>query len=305
MKRRCPAPLAVLSLTALLLSAPRPTPALADTSTSTDIFPVVSDGTATYFLTTTAAIPAADPTSTGPQVVLDIQPPGTVLPTTNADGTQGSPLTVLPDSTGLDASKLVVGLKDAASGQPADQQLGLGFYGSGFQQGGMLHFSLNVQDPKDAPILVPETAGIVPGPESIQVPASTGSSSGGNPPPTSTPTTPTPTTDVSNTPEPMSIVVWSALAGLGLLRARAASGRRPERPRGTTDVPLAGGGRSDMMEPRRSPSSRDGDRPRPVLSTRPESGRAAPWKSFSKRPRSRNGSASSAARSRPTTRASR
>jgi hypothetical protein len=220
-KRRCPAPLAVLSLTALLLSAPRPTPALADATAGPEIFPVVSDGTATYFLTTTAAIPAADPNSTGPQVVLDIKPPGTVLPTTNADGTQGSPLTVLPDSTGLDASKLVVGLKDGASGQPADQQLGLGFYGSGFQQGGMLHFSLNVQDPNNAPILVPETAGIVPGPESIHVPANTGSS-GGSPSTGGDGSTPTtPTTDVSNTPEPMSIVVWSALAGLGLLRARA------------------------------------------------------------------------------------
>jgi hypothetical protein len=210
-------------LAAILLSVVRPATTFAD-PVDTTIYPVVSNGTATYYLTTSSAIPAADPNSTGPQVILDVQPPGGVIPSTNPDGTQASPLLVQPDSTGFNPQQLVVGLQNSPAGQPADQQLGLGFFGSGFQSGGLLHFSLNLAPGTTAPDLVPVidpatdplTASILPTAGSLHVAVPTTPA-----PETVTPTvTPTVVTTPANTPEPMSLVLWSALAGLGLLRAR-------------------------------------------------------------------------------------
>ena len=69
-----------------------------------------STTTVDYSMTTSSTIPVPDSNISGPQVVAMITPPGSVVPPTLSNGTQGSPLTVLPGSTGFDPSQLVVAL---------------------------------------------------------------------------------------------------------------------------------------------------------------------------------------------------
>ena len=73
-----------------------------------------STTTVDYSLTTSSTIPVPDSNISGPQVVALITPPGSVVPPTLSNGTQGSPLTVLPGSTGFDPSQLVVALEQCA-----------------------------------------------------------------------------------------------------------------------------------------------------------------------------------------------
>jgi len=94
--------------------------------------------------------------------------------------------------------------KSDATGQPV-QALGLSFYGQGLAAGGILNFSLNVANQSSPPQLVSQTAGV-----SIAL----------------TPTASPPTSSdngvpAAQTPEPLSILLWSALASAGLVRARA------------------------------------------------------------------------------------
>ncbi len=110
MMRRCFAPTAVLAATFILAMDARtdvPTPA---PSIRTPRRPSPN-----YRLTVNGGLPVPDANIAGPQVVAMVAPAGGVVPPTNADGTQGSPLTVLSDSTGFDPSQLVVALKDATS----------------------------------------------------------------------------------------------------------------------------------------------------------------------------------------------
>ena len=122
-----------------------------------------STTTVDYSLTTSSTIGVPDSNISGPQVVALITPPGSVVPPTLSNGTQGSPLTVLPGSTGFDPSQLVVALNNAPSstGQP-QQQLGLVFYGDGFQASGVLNFALSVNSAlaSDPPVLQSLTPGI-------------------------------------------------------------------------------------------------------------------------------------------------
>ncbi|HWT78904.1 MAG TPA: hypothetical protein VN648_08875 [Candidatus Methylomirabilis sp.] len=171
--------------------------------------PNASTTTVDYRLTTSSTIAVPGANITGPQVVALVTPPGSVVPPTSSDGTQGSPLTVLPDSTGFDPSKLIVALNDSpsSSGQP-EQQLGLVFYGQGFQAGGVLHFALSVNSAlaSDPPVLESLTPGITIAADSTTAAAmtsgvsgnsssSSGSSSGG----------------IVNNPEPLSVILWSAV----------------------------------------------------------------------------------------------
>ena len=105
----------------------------------------ISTATVDYRLTSSTTIPVPPASLTSPQVVAMIVPTGSVVPPTNSDGTEGSPLTILPDSHGFDPNQLVVALKDttSATGQP-EQQFGLVFYGQGLQPGGVLHFALSI-----------------------------------------------------------------------------------------------------------------------------------------------------------------
>ena len=141
------------------------------------INPNASTATATYRLTTSSSIPVPDANISGPQVVATILPPGTVVPPKLADGTEGSPLTVLADSKGFDADHLVVALKDGTSstGQ-AEQMFGLVFFGQGLQPGGVLHFALSIDKSlaNNPPQLLSQTPGVTITPDPTAVTSTPG-----------------------------------------------------------------------------------------------------------------------------------
>ncbi len=148
------------------------------------------------------------------KVIANVNPPGVIDENTG----KVSPLTILPGSKGFDQTQLGVSIGDGVvpQGQPGAgsplQALALTFSNGGFAPGGVLDFSLKLNSPSaNAPQLeLPPTA---TGLELIQV----------VPPKTLTPTTEsvTPaTSSVTNTPEPLSLLLWSTLAGAGVLRAR-------------------------------------------------------------------------------------
>ena len=144
-----------------------------------------------------------------PQVVAAIEPVGGV-PTPPTSSTVG-PLTNLSGPPGFNTNGVYDYLntpKDANGNLLQPIAFGLSFYGQGLAAGGVLSFSLNVANTSAPPQLVPQTSGIK---ITLQPPDSSSSSSTG----TGTLST------ASETPEPLSVLVWSALAGAGLLRARA------------------------------------------------------------------------------------
>jgi hypothetical protein len=212
--RRCPAPLTML-VTALALSLgsrPMSTQAAA-----------VTTSTADYTLTSSAGLPVPGANLSGPQVEALILPPGGVVPPTSSTGAQESPLTILPGSSGFDASQLVVALKSTTSstGQP-EQMFGLVFYGQGLAAGGVLNFALTTESSlKTPPVLQSQTPGVSITLDSVSS-STTGSgsgSSGGTP-------------DAGGgggpvVPEPLSLLIWSALACAGLLRVRAQRRSQP------------------------------------------------------------------------------
>jgi hypothetical protein len=157
--------------------------------------PVAASSIAKFRLTDTD-LPGAPPVST---VLMSIVPPGAVQPLDPSL----SPLKVLDGSTGFNPDDLTVRLGDGTTPSGGQfQALKLDFGPNGFQPGGRLYFSLN---------LSPSFSGVL----SLILPASVTNLSieslpdnfggGGG----------------VNTPEPVSIVLWSSVAGLGLLRARA------------------------------------------------------------------------------------
>jgi hypothetical protein len=175
-------------------------------------------GTADYTLTSTNGLPTPSgpiPSSKGsniapPQVVALIEPAGGVI-TPPSSSTQG-PLTILSGSKGFSTGGVYDYLASTtdSNGQPL-QALGLSFYGQGLAAGGILNFSLNVANASSPPQLVSQTPGvkITLDPSS----ASSGSSSSSNSSASST--------AGSEVPEPLSLLLWSALIGVGFLRAAA------------------------------------------------------------------------------------
>lgn len=166
----------------------------------------ISNDTATYTLTAPGGLPDPGTSASGPQVVAEVVPTGGVVaPSISSGNPTGTPLTILPDSHGFDQSSLVVGLKD--TGTTPDQQLfGLAFNNGGLQPDGLLHFALSIASALSSP---PALESLTPGVTITLDKASTPST-----PPTGDPT-------AVNTPEPLSVLVWSLLAGGGLVRARA------------------------------------------------------------------------------------
>ena len=204
MTLRCPCPVAlvgaVLAVGFSLGLQPAPTHA-ASVNPNASTSPVTADY---RLINVGSSLPVPDP-SQAPQVVALVTPTGGIVPPTLADGTQGTPLTVLPDSSGFDSSQLVVALKDttSAAGQP-QQMFGLAFYGQGLQTGGVLHFALSIDSSlaSNPPALQSQTPGIVilaDPPASAQVGAGDGggtvATNGGR----------------HETPEPLSVVLWSAV----------------------------------------------------------------------------------------------
>jgi hypothetical protein len=206
--RRYPCLLAVLAA-ALIVSA-WAVPALADDIGTVDYTLTVSPGT-------TIANPGQKPsdnTTLGqvvvnginsgqfPQVVASIDPTNSVVPTQNGSV---SPLTILPGSSGFDPDGLVDSLSTDHT------KLGLIFFNSGISSGGVLNFALSVDKTVSStpPVLTSLTPGV-----SIALEKTPSS------PPTTTPVTGGSNPVTVNTPEPLSLLVWSALAGLGLVRVR-------------------------------------------------------------------------------------
>jgi hypothetical protein len=147
-----------------------------------------------------------------PQVVALVEPAGGVV-TPPSSSTVG-PLTILSGSQGFSASGVYdyLASKDV-NGTPL-QALGLSFYGQGLANGGVLNFSLNVTNQSSPPQLVSQTPGVT---IALQPPSDSSSSN------TKTGTG----TTISETPEPLSLLVWAALTGVGLLRMRASRKLRP------------------------------------------------------------------------------
>jgi hypothetical protein len=207
--RRCPAPLTMLAAALALGLGSRPEFTQADTINSD-----ATTATASYTLTSSAGLPVPGTNISGPQVEALILPPGGVMPPTSGSGTQESPLTILSGSHGFDPSQLVVALKNAtsSSGQP-EQMFGLVFFGQGLAPGGVLNFSLSIEKSlaNDPPQLQVLTPGVTITPESgtSSPPPSSPPANGGSPP------------SAGEVPEPLSLVLWSALAGAALVRARS------------------------------------------------------------------------------------
>jgi hypothetical protein len=209
--RRCSTPTAVLAAAFALAMGAGTGLAQADA-----INPNASTALANYRLTVSGGLATPDADIDGPQVVAMVVPAGGVVPPTNADGTQGSPLTVLGDSSGFDAGQLVVALKDAtnSSGEP-EQLLGLVFFGQGLSADGVLHFSLSVDSSlaSNPPQLLSSTPGVTITADPLSSPPD--GPGGSDAPP-------------ENVPEPVAVLLWSAAAGAVALRARRT---RPAAPR--------------------------------------------------------------------------
>jgi hypothetical protein len=146
------------------------------------------------------------PTIAPPQVVALVQPAGGIVtpPSTSAQG----PLTILPNSSGFSTSGVydfLASTKDS-SGTPV-QALGLSFYGHGLAAGGILNFSLNVANTASPPQLVSQTAGVTIALDKVASSSSSSTTQGG--------------VTAAQVPEPLSFLLWAALAGAGLLHASA------------------------------------------------------------------------------------
>jgi hypothetical protein len=149
------------------------------------------------------------PNVSPPQIVAQIVPAGGVYtpPTTSTVG----PLTVLSTSKGFSASQLYDSLASTtgSNGQP-EQLLGLSFYGQGLQAqsaGGVLNFTLAVTNPSSPPQLQSLTAGVT-----ITLDSSSSGTGSTTSPPTTNPIS------AAETPEPLAVVVWVILMGVGIMR---------------------------------------------------------------------------------------
>lgn len=150
------------------------------------------------------------------QVIANVSPPGLI--DQNVPPPYG-PLTILPGSQGFDKNQLFVSVGDGTipAGQPNAgspyQLLLLTFEKGGLLPGGVLDFSLKLTQPNATPPqlqLPPSTTGL----SLVQI-TQTPSSSPGISDPGNTPNPP-----AHNTPEPLSLILWSTVAGAGILRAR-------------------------------------------------------------------------------------
>jgi len=172
--------------------------------------------TTTYELTTTTAIPASSNIS----VEAVVNPTGGVvtLPA-GSNGAVPNPLTPVSLPAGLNADQLVDGFKNAtgSNGQP-EQLFGLEF-GQGMPANSVFTFTLTTNGSlSTAPQLISQTPGVTINTVSFSPSGSTpiadGGGGGGGP------TNP-------NVPEPLSLLIWSALACAGLWRVRAQRRSQP------------------------------------------------------------------------------
>jgi hypothetical protein len=184
--------------------------------------------TVDYTLTSSISLPApsgsmpaqgsANPPT--PQFTAVVDPVGLVPP---PSGSATGPLTILPGSSGFDPQNLSVYLGSIPSDPNAtitQQALGLSFYGQGLASGGVLNFALTIDQAlaNNPPQLESLTPGISIKLDGVENTSSQSSSSNGN-------GGAAPASGNGQVPEPLSLLVWSALTGAGLLRARRSLGR--------------------------------------------------------------------------------
>jgi hypothetical protein len=213
--RRRPAYLAVL--TAVLVLAGRSNPACADSFNPNAPTTINTPGSAPYrlqdyTLSSSVDIPA-DPHSTGPQVVFNVSQGWVIVPAPYQDAsgkTTDNPLLPPVSATGtaLDPKTVVDGL-NLAKGTPIQLQLGLAF-NNGLKANSPVHFSLPVDPLLPTPqfSLSPDSSFVSDKKPQVTI-------------------TPDAMPGAINTPEPLSVLVWSILAGLGLIRARGIRRSRP------------------------------------------------------------------------------
>jgi hypothetical protein len=139
-----------------------------------------------------------------PQVFALVEPAnGVVTPASSA--AQG-PLTILSASHGINSSGVYDFLASTTTNGVSYQAFGLSFYGNGLTAGGSLQFALNVSNQSSPPQLVSQTPGVT-----ITLdPATSGNSGGGSGSSSAV---------ADSVPEPLSLLLWSALAGAGLIRS--------------------------------------------------------------------------------------
>jgi hypothetical protein len=202
--RRCPAPLTMIVAALAISLGSRPMSTRADAISTT-----------TYELTNTAAIPASGNIS----VEAIVSPTGGVVTLPAVNGVVPNPLTPVSLPAGLNADELVDGLKTAtgSNGQP-EQLFGLEF-GQGLPANSAFTFTLTTNGSlSTAPQLISQTPGVTINTVSFSPSGSTpiadGGGGGGGP------TNP-------NVPEPLSLLIWSALACAGLWRVRAQHRSQP------------------------------------------------------------------------------
>jgi hypothetical protein len=154
-----------------------------------------------------------NPSGTTPatSVIAGIIPAGAVEP----PAPSLSPLTILAGSSGFNPNDLQVALGDGAdpSGNPI-QALQLNFGKEGFAPGGVLNFSLSLSPSFNNTLqllLPPDSNGL----QLLAFAPTTTSGSSNNPP-----TGGSGTTVNNSVPEPLSIAIWTSLAGLGWVRSR-------------------------------------------------------------------------------------
>ncbi len=138
-----------------------------------------------------------------PQVFALVEPANGVV--TPASSAAPGPLTILSASPGINSSGVYDFLASTTTNGVSYQAFGLSFYGSGLTAGGTLQFALNVTNQSSPPQLVSQTPGVT-----ITLDPSTSSSSGGSG---------SSSTVADSVPEPLSLLLWSALAGAGLIRS--------------------------------------------------------------------------------------
>ncbi|MBV8606575.1 MAG: hypothetical protein JO034_03835 [Singulisphaera sp.] len=222
-----PLVLTVVSAAALVLAAP-PTPGFADNLP-----------TPYYSLKYDPSSPTAAPIQ---QVFFSLSPPGQIAEQKDANGNIANPLIVLK---GFDPGSVNGGVLDGTipAGQPSAgqfQAIGLDFGTPGFQPNSEMDFSLKLKDPSSGSLptltlLDPSTLLKEDNPQITPLAATsgltldlvngtgtgTGSGSSSNSSTPSTPSTLPSRPPVPPTiPEPLSLVIWSALAGLGLMRIK-------------------------------------------------------------------------------------
>jgi hypothetical protein len=191
LRRHRSAPL--LALTALALLAPAPAGAA---------------GVATFRLMNT------DPAGSAPvtEALARVLPPGTVI----ARDVNTDPPSILDPSTGYVSSgfnpddlQIVLGDGTTTGGDPF-QAIKLDFGPGGISPGGRLYFQLNKSPSYDdmVRLVLPTTVGNLVIETIDDTAPSPGEGAGGD--------------GGTQVPEPLSLVVWAALAGTGLWRARAA-----------------------------------------------------------------------------------